>query len=79
MAERSLNILQHNLSNSEIEKSDILIDPYFEDYGILGLHKVVQGKVKEAILEGEKSAKEQISSIKKLIGAEKEISAIYKL
>lgn len=79
MAERSLNILQHNLSNSEIEKSDILIDPYFEDYGILGLHKVVQGKVKEAILEGEKSAKEQISSIKKLIGEEKEISAIYKL
>jgi len=79
MAERSITILQHNLSNYELKKCDILIDPYFEDYGILGFHKIIQGKMREAIEEGEKATKEKIDEIKKLIGKEKEISGIYKL
>lgn len=77
-AERALSILQHNLSEVEIKEADVLIDPYFEGYGILGLQKLIQGKAKEAILEGEKATREELKEIKKLI-TEKEISGIYKL
>lgn len=79
MAERSISILQHNLSDAELQKSDVLIDPYFEGYGILGFQKVIRGKTYEAIESGEKAAKEQINIIKNLVGQEKEISGIYKL
>lgn len=79
MTQRALTILQHNLSNYETEDCDILIDPYFEGYGILGFHKVIQGKIPEAIEEGERAANEKIFQIKKVIGGEEEISGIYKL
>lgn len=79
MTERALTILQHNLSNYELKECDILIDPFFEGYGILGFHKVIQGKVSETIDEGEKAANEKISQIRNIIGKEEEISGIYKL
>lgn len=79
MTQKALTILQHNLSSYETEDCDILIDPYFEGYGILGFHKVMQGKVLEAIKEGERATNEKLSQIKKVIGTEKEISGIYKL
>jgi len=79
MAERSITIMQHNLSEYELKECNILIDPYFADYGILGIHKIIQGRASEAMKEGEKVAREKIQEIKNLIGAEEEISGIYKL
>ncbi|MDD2354429.1 MAG: patatin-like phospholipase family protein [Patescibacteria group bacterium] len=79
MTERSINILQHNLAEYELNEADILLDPEFEGYGFLGVHKIIQGKIGEAIQEGERVTKEELTNIKRLIGSEKEISGIYKL
>ncbi|MDD4358228.1 MAG: patatin-like phospholipase family protein [Candidatus Pacebacteria bacterium] len=79
MTERSFAIMQHRLSEYELKECDVLIDPYFEDYGILGIHKIFQGKTFDAIEEGERSTKERLSAIKKSVGIEEEISGIYKL
>jgi len=79
MAERSVSILQHNLSNWELKDADILIDPYFEDYGILGFYKIFQGKVEETIKEGERAAEVNIAEIKSAIRGGKDIPGIYKL
>jgi len=79
MAERSVAILQHNLSNWELKDADVLIDPYFEDYGILGFHKIFQGKVKETIEEGERATEVNMSEIKEAMKPKKEVPGIYKL
>ncbi|MDD4661682.1 MAG: patatin-like phospholipase family protein [Candidatus Pacebacteria bacterium] len=79
MAERSVAILQHNLSNWELKNCDVLIDPYFEDYGILGFHKIFQGKVRETIEEGERAAESNMSEIRNIMRTRKDIPGIYKL
>ncbi len=76
--ERAFTILQHNLSEYELSEADILLDPEFEGYGFLGIHKVIKGEIEDAIKEGERVTKKEIKNIKELIIADK-VSGIYKL
>lgn len=79
MTVRSMEIMQHNLSEYEIKEADVLIDPYFENFGILGVHKILGGKTSDIIAEGERAALREIDSIKKLLGIKKKDQGIYKL
>lgn len=77
MTIRSMTIMQHNLSGYEIEKSDILIDPHFEGFGLLGLQKVAKGKHLDVIKKGESEMRRNIPLLNKMLG--REVSGIYKL
>jgi len=77
MAMRSMKIMQHNLSRYEISKSDILIDPYFEDFGLLGIQKITKGRYLEIIKKGESEMEQSIPLLKELLG--KAVPGIYKL
>ena len=63
MNARAMTIMQHNLSEHEISDCDILIDPYLEDYGILGFQKIFQGKIPDTIEAGIKATEKQIFKI----------------
>jgi NTE family protein len=77
MTVRSMAIMQHNLSEYELAKSDILIDPYFEGFGLLGIQKVSKGKHLEIIEKGQKEMKKKMPLLNSILG--KDVSGIYKL
>jgi len=65
--QRSIYFLHYNLSKKCAASADVVIEPLIRYLGFGGISKLLKGKVKDMILEGEKSAELVLPRIKELI------------